>query len=511
MNSVKQEYLLEKEIERCAEFSGIKLIKFKDKKENRGIIVFNQDKYINERHNLTYIDIIYSAQGNTEEFITFENADCKITSSVLYGGIRMFALPIPSVSIIKNRFIKFSSKSQIDFKDIIIRQDYYDFIGLKSGVLYNIDSKKTEEKTIALSKEVGLEIQWFITWKCNYKCEYCWQARQPHIYRRNPEGDNQISSEIWAKKINQLKPRSLYITGGEPTLYKELPRLVSMLNPNIELTMTSNFGSSFNIEAFTHYVSPDRFIGLAFSLHPLQCDVNAFFKKLSLLAEKKFNNLLVEMVLDLKNLPYAELVLKKCKELGVGVRFDPCAIEGKEGFYYLSKSYKQLTKHYIEKANQQTQQVLMDLVCRHLYTKKYGLRVSRLIFKAGEKIHCLNNKYRKESSGDKICIENGSEEQMAHSRMPIYCLAGSKRITIDYEGNAYVCMSAIDRSKRFGEFSLPHYSSIGNIFSEDFKLLDRPIICWESFRCSACDYEPLQHTWTAMAVGAEDIPLPLPE
>ena len=35
----------------------------------------------------------------------------------------------------------------------------------------------------------------------------------------------------------------------------------------------------------------------------------------------------------------------------------------------------------------------------------------------------------------------------------------------------------------------------GNYLIEDFKIRESPIPCWESFRCSACDYQDLQHAW----------------
>ncbi|MFC1599177.1 radical SAM/SPASM domain-containing protein [Candidatus Omnitrophota bacterium] len=507
LSDIEQEYLSGEAIAGCLESPGIKLIKFKDKNNTRGIIVFVGDKYSHDKHDLTYLDIIYSAQGNAGESMTFENADFKITPLVLYGGMRMFVLPIPSANIMKNRIIKFESEAQIDFKEIILRCDYYDFIGLKSGILYDDNSKNNEEKTMGLSKESGLEIQWFVTWRCNFKCGYCWQERQPHIYRQAQGKQTEISPQVWAKRINEFKPKLLYITGGEPTLYKELPRLISMLDGDIELIMSSNFGPSFNAKDFTKHVNPSRFSGLGFSLHPLQCDVDAFFRKLSFLTKEGFNNLLVEMVLHLENIPFAELVLKKCDELGVGVRFDPCVIEGEDKLYYISKRYMKLAEHYIGKSNQQVQRLIMDLICRHLYTKKHGLKVSRLL----SKVRGNGNKHKNECLDSKVVVGAGSQKKTVNGRMPIYCPAGSKRISIDSEGNVYTCMSAIDRSKRFGELSLPHYSSIGNIFSKDFRLLDKPILCWESFRCSACDSQPLGHTWTEMTDNTKNIDLPLPE
>ena len=81
------------------------------------------------------------------------------------------------------------------------------------------------------------------------------------------------------------------------------------------------------------------------------------------------------------------------------------------------------------------------------------------------------------------------------SRQPIFCPAGWKKINVDFEGNIFTCMSAIDRSKLFHQSAMPHYTPIANIFDKDFELKKEPVICWESFRCSACDYQMLQHAW----------------
>jgi hypothetical protein len=91
---------------------------------------------------------------------------------------------------------------------------------------------------------------------------------------------------------------------------------------------------------------------------------------------------------------------------------------------------------------------------------------------------------------------------------PIFCPAGSRRVNVDDEGDVYVCMSAIDRSKIFDRLSLPHYAPIGNLFDDQFALLERPILCWESFRCSACDFQVVDPAWTLVPGAAATLPLP---
>ena len=91
---------------------------------------------------------------------------------------------------------------------------------------------------------------------------------------------------------------------------------------------------------------------------------------------------------------------------------------------------------------------------------------------------------------------------------PHYCSAGVNRINIDPTGDAYTCMSAIDRSKMFGPHSLPHYAAIGNVFDPWFRMRDEPVLCWETFRCSACDSTRIGKSW---AKHPHPYELPLPQ
>jgi len=82
-------------------------------------------------------------------------------------------------------------------------------------------------------------------------------------------------------------------------------------------------------------------------------------------------------------------------------------------------------------------------------------------------------------------------------------------VTIDELGDVYSCMSAVDRSKLFDRLALPHYTPLGNLFQDGgFQMLERPIPCWESFRCSACDFQVLDIGWTKMPETAVQLPLP---
>lgn len=93
------------------------------------------------------------------------------------------------------------------------------------------------------------------------------------------------------------------------------------------------------------------------------------------------------------------------------------------------------------------------------------------------------------------------------SRTPRYCPAGMTRFNIDPVGDVYACMSAIDRSKMFGQHTLPHYAPLGNIFT-GFTARKDPLLCWETFRCSRCDADHISKAWQP---HGHKYKLPIPE
>jgi len=72
----------------------------------------------------------------------------------------------------------------------------------------------------------------------------------------------------------------------------------------------------------------------------------------------------------------------------------------------------------------------------------------------------------------------------------------------------YTCSSAVNRSKLFGSSALPHYARVGNIFDREFQPLTRPVLCWESFRCGADDFQHLDSAWLPLSHADLDLPLP---
>src|SRR5882724_3367778 len=84
-----------------------------------------------------------------------------------------------------------------------------------------------------------------VTDRCNFRCRYCMPREhfgQEHRYLPRAEI---LSFEEIVRVVRVLLPlglRKVRLTGGEPLLRSELPKLVAMLRcfPELELALTSN-------------------------------------------------------------------------------------------------------------------------------------------------------------------------------------------------------------------------------------------------------------------------------
>jgi MoaA/NifB/PqqE/SkfB family radical SAM enzyme len=403
----------------------------------------------------------------TEIKFKFKSTEKKFLISS--GGHRTLSFELDNADI-ENNSITFEifkrDSDNIIINSIVNREDYYVYLGLKSSEYYDEKSKKNEKECQNISSHMPLSFQWFAQWKCNFQCSYCWQETSKDIYR-NAEL-NKIPWQTWVEIFNRYKPNNIYITGGEPTLYKDLPEFINGLDPNISISMTTNAGKSFDLEKWKLFVNPERIWDMFFSLHPTQWrDINDFYKKVDdYVSFYKPGFCGIEMVASPQNLELIDInVLKQwCNSRKINCRIDD---------YYVPIKY-------VSPMGNIDLSTKIDLI----YTKTEYSGQSPL---DGEGWNTTGSQYT-----------------------PHYCPAGWKKINIDCKGNVFTCMSAIDRSNAFGEHSMPHYNVIGNIFDENFQLRTKPILCWETYRCSQCDSTQVSVAWRRFS-EKKDIYLPLVE
>ncbi|MDR1502073.1 MAG: hypothetical protein LBT43_06420 [Prevotella sp.] len=337
------------------------------------------------------------------------------------------------------------------------RTDFFDFCNIKSR--YAVDTIINDSSYRQKLSSIRSGIIFFVTYRCTYKCPFCWQRHDAGEYAKvNPL---QFSAIATANMFNRLKPQFIYFTGGEPTLYKDLFILMNNLDPNITIAITSNLGPSFDVDSYAKLVSPEQCYPLGFSYHPSETTEDQFLYKLDKILEAGFQ-VHVESVLYAPDLPRLLSIKDKLAARKVVRKYDRCFLPSGQ-------------QHVLSEAE--------EGLVRELY---------------GES----NPKAENSASGSRPAVVN----KMRDKRGIILCPAGHKSFHIDPKGDIYCCMSALDRARLFNPWALPHYQPIGNIKDSSFTYLEKPILCWEAFRCSACDYENLQSAWHF--VSPERLPLP---
>ena len=424
-----------------------------------------------------YVDVIYVAHSEHGGEIVYQCDEFSLAGRVLPGGRRSHSLAIPRAVLGRSRTIRFTSTCPLGVESAVARRDFYDFMGLRSAGDDESEMLANERRATELASSIRLSIQWFITWKCNLTCAYCWQEVAADRYRHGRI--NRIEPQKWVDAFERLRPRELHLTGGEPSLYKKLPELIALLDPEIELVMNSNLGNALVIEQFLEHVRPDRFHKLIFSLHPTQVPVDTFFGKLARLKRAGYRNLVTEMVLYPLHLPLAGEVVDRCRDLGVSLSFDPYVPPAADALPRDETMLAQM-RHWIEVAADHTES--LQEVSPYSFDQPQFFEIPR--------------------------DERARAANLPSGRLPIFCAAGSRRINVDDLGDVYACTSAVDRSKMFDRLALPHYAPLGNVFDPDFSLLDRPLLCWESFRCSACDFRVVDPAWTRLSDSLHELPLP---
>ncbi|MQF98509.1 MAG: radical SAM protein [SAR202 cluster bacterium] len=410
-----------------------------------------------------YVDIVYNLTSPKVCDIKVKelSSEHEETFRVTYGSPRTISYETPSVGILKLEIMK-PKDAQIEIVSIVNRSQQGDFLNLSESNLVDKNNyDKNKSKVSESMLDAKPHIQWFLTWKCNYKCQYCWQEAANEIYRNTK--NNKLTPELWAESFNKLNPKEIYFTGGEPTLYKGLVDVIKMLNPEIELRMTTNFGKTFNLDKWSE-LPPNR-VDVDASLHPTQVNVDDFIRKVADYTEKygseKFGIELVRHPDNLKIVNEAGLI-DFCKDRGITLNLD----------------------EYVSVFEEEDQ----DGMELDLYKQIVDIKpLSPLDFgPLCEPVEIpLDCSLKLEPCTDK-------------ARLPIFCPAGSMRINVDGFGDAYTCMSAVDRSKMFGRHALPHYKPVGNILDDNFSLMSEPVVCWESFRCSACDSCFVSKFWEPM-------------
>lgn len=91
-------------------------------------------------------------------------------------------------------------------------------------------------KTILVSKNINY-IGVFVTFRCNFKCTYC--INKHGLLKMRKE----LSADEWIKGLNRIQARSdlpITFSGGEPTCYDDLPKVLEGVNRKTPIDILTN-------------------------------------------------------------------------------------------------------------------------------------------------------------------------------------------------------------------------------------------------------------------------------
>lgn len=120
--------------------------------------------------------------------------------------------------------------------------------------------------------------------KCNYRCPYCY-----YIGLHNPEDRFTGFMEQWRERFKEAfgkKDLIFYLAFGEPTIGKEFPNILKMIESesNWQLRMTSNASSNLELLVNSNLAKQGRlFINTSF--HPVETNIDEFIKNITYLRD----------------------------------------------------------------------------------------------------------------------------------------------------------------------------------------------------------------------------------
>jgi hypothetical protein len=128
-----------------------------------------------------------------------------------------------------------------------------------------------------------VQIEWLLGNVCNYRCSYC----VPELYsgtNRPPELNEALQFFNTLDQHYGSVPKQLHISGGEPTLWKDLIPFIEGLTDDIFLLITSNGSRTLNWWKRWKQVAQGK-AALSLSFHPEYSSVDHFVELCNMLQD----------------------------------------------------------------------------------------------------------------------------------------------------------------------------------------------------------------------------------
>jgi MoaA/NifB/PqqE/SkfB family radical SAM enzyme len=275
----------------------------------------------------------------------------------------------------------------------------------------------------------------WVTFRCNYRCSYCPVVTRfdfSTIYGKEDER----TPQDWIAALDRLPAANVYISGGEPFLFKGLPELVNGLGKHQCLGIVTNATVKTSV-----YEQITRKVHLNLSFHREFASEDEFLAKIDELRRVGRFHLNVNLVATRENVPLIPKLEKLMTDHRISLHIDPF-VDPDLGFTYTPDE--------------------MAILVRYLENDRLT-QMDRLDF----------NEY-------------GPKE----------CSAGRNYINIMPDGTVFRCAGGYDyyhsplKRKLLQRGPNAPYDAgffkMGNLFDPNFKLDSRPVFC--DLPCTAaCD------------------------
>lgn len=264
------------------------------------------------------------------------------------------------------------------------------------------------------------------TWRCNYRCSYCCIVTK-FAYTSVVPKAAEVTGEEWIRGLEKLPSAAVYICGGEPFVYADLPVIVNRLPEKHSLVgIVTNLSQPTVV-----YRKIERKIHLNASFHREHTDGPQFLAKIKELSPHF--HIQVNIVATPENLKVLEQISDELKAAAVDLHVDPYV---DIGFHYTPEQLGVLHR-YITPDRQPESQLDFD------------------------------------------------------DYSPKRCSAGRNYINFAPDGSAYTCQGGMNYLHSTLHAGMAQgrelgYFRVGNLFADDFRLNTEDVLC--SMPCNiACD------------------------
>lgn len=280
-----------------------------------------------------------------------------------------------------------------------------------------------------MKKNIGRDnkfnIIWIPLWKCNFKCVYCQGWRNTNGLEFQPFNIIKEVFDRFFDKICEYKAKDDFIdfviTGGEPTIYPDIYKIVEyLLGKTDRICICSNL--SFDVKEFLKMNFPEDKVNISATYHSSCMNIENFINNLMPL-KKYMKEESVMFVADNDNLKKQKEMVSKINAFGIKV--NPLCLK------YMGQQYKDMQD---------------------------GQKCGSLDILNSDEEKEIVKSIRQEQKINVSDYESADESPFGKK-----CLAGYKYIQIFPNGNIRKCTLDMD--------------FLGNIFDGDIKLYKSPEVC----------------------------------